>query len=98
MSAVVKQLREMSLGARATEFQRVLTSMEVADGSGGPQDTEDAKSSLVEWLEELRTRGGGLNLVGNGGKAGIANHAVTDFLKFGKLRATTLHDPSLLSA
>ncbi len=87
MSAVVKQLREMSLGARAAEFQRVLTSMEVADGSG-----------LVEWLEELRTRGGGLNLVGNGGKAGIANHAVTDFLKFGKLRATTLHDPSLLSA
>lgn len=51
MLAVVKQLREMSLGARAAEFRRVLISMEVTDGSGGPQDTEDAKSSLVKWLE-----------------------------------------------
>ncbi len=87
----------MSLGARVAEFQRVLASMEVTDQSGAPQDIEAAMSSLVEWLDALRARGGHLYLVGNGGSAGIASHAVTDFLKFGKLRATTLHDPSLLT-
>jgi D-sedoheptulose 7-phosphate isomerase len=87
----------MSLRARAEEFQAVIASLEVTDRSGTPHDTEEAMASLVGWLEGLRARGGHLYLVGNGGSAGIASHAVTDFLKCGRLRATTLHDPSLLT-
>jgi D-sedoheptulose 7-phosphate isomerase len=96
MSAVLEQ-REMSLRARTAELQRVIASVAITDRSGAPRDAEDAVVSLVGWLEELRARGGHLYLVGNGGSAGIASHAVTDFLKFGRLRATTLHDPSLLT-
>src|SRR5262245_50687440 len=89
--------RELSLRARAAEFQDVIASMEITDRSGAPRDVEDAMASLVEWLETLRAGGGHVYLVGNGGSAGIASHAVTDFLKFGRLRAATLHDPSLLT-
>lgn len=95
--STTKHLQEMALGARAAEFQQVLASIEITNRSGGLQDTEDAMSVLIEWFEKLRTRGGHLYLVGNGGSAGVASHAVTDFLNCGRLRAATLHDPSLLS-
>lgn len=97
MTVVVKQLWEMSLRARTTEFQAVIESMEVTGRSGARRDSQDAMSLLVQWLEKLRSTGGHLYLVGNGGSAGVASHAVTDFLKGGKLRAATLHDPSLLT-
>jgi D-sedoheptulose 7-phosphate isomerase len=97
VTVVVKQLREMSLRARTTEFQGVIASMEVTGRSGARQDSQDAMSLLVQSLEKLRSRGGHLYLVGNGGSAGVASHAATDFLKCGKLRAATLYDPSLLT-
>ena len=53
--------------------------------------------SLVALLKDLRKRGGHLYLIGNGGSAGVASHAVTDFMNVGKLRATTLHDSALLT-
>jgi D-sedoheptulose 7-phosphate isomerase len=95
--SVVLRPPALSLHARAAEFRDVIASVEVTDRSGAARDAEDAMSSLVEWLETLRARGRHLYLVGNGGSAGIASHAVTDFLKFGRLRAATLHDPSLLT-
>jgi D-sedoheptulose 7-phosphate isomerase len=87
----------MSLPARAMEFERVIASMEVTGRSGARQDCHDAMSLLIQSLEKLRSEGGHLYLVGNGGSAGVASHAATDFLKCGKLRAATLHDPSLLT-
>jgi len=97
VTVVVKQLREMSLRARTVEFQGVIASMEVTGRSGARQDSQDAISLLLQSLEKLRSTGGHLYLVGNGGSAGVASHAATDFLKCGKIRATTLHEPSLLT-
>lgn len=87
----------MTLGGRAGEFQRVIGSTEVTDRAGKAQDSEKAMAALVALLKDLRQRGGHLFLIGNGGSAGVASHAVTDFLNVGKLRATTLHDPALLT-
>jgi D-sedoheptulose 7-phosphate isomerase len=87
----------MSLGARAAEFGRIVAVAEITDQSGRRQDSEEALVALVGLLKDLRARGGRLYLVGNGGSAGVASHAVTDFLNVGKIRATTLHDPSLLT-
>jgi D-sedoheptulose 7-phosphate isomerase len=94
---LAEQVPEMTLDARTAEFQRVLMSMEVTDGLGEARAAEAGLLSLVEMLEELRSRAGCLYVVGNGGSAAVASHAVTDFLKFGKLRATTLHDASLMT-
>jgi D-sedoheptulose 7-phosphate isomerase len=87
----------MGLSSRATEFARVIAATEFTDQAGRRRDGEEALRTLVEQLKELRQRGGRLYLIGNGGSAGVASHAVTDFLNVGKLRATTLHDPSLLT-
>jgi D-sedoheptulose 7-phosphate isomerase len=97
VTAVVKQLREMSLRARTKELQGVIDSMEVTGRSGARQDSQDTMLLLVQSLEKLRSTAGHVYLVGNGGSAGVASHAATDFLNRGKLRAATLHDPSLLT-
>jgi D-sedoheptulose 7-phosphate isomerase len=97
MSAVVKQKQEISLDARGLEFQRVVATAEVTDLAGTRRETEKAMAGMVALLTDLRERGGHLYLVGNGGSAGVASHSVTDFLNVGKLRAATLHDPSLLT-
>ncbi len=97
MSAVLKQAQNMALTARSAEFQRVIASTEVTDIEGARRESEPAIAHLIALLEELRARGGRLYVVGNGGSAGVASHAVTDFLNVGKLKAATLHDPSLLT-
>jgi len=97
MSAVVKQVQSMALAARGAELQRTVAETEVTDAKGTRRDAETAIVDLVEALKQLRSRGSRLFLVGNGGSAGVASHAVTDFLNVGKLRASTLHDPALLT-
>jgi D-sedoheptulose 7-phosphate isomerase len=97
MSAALEQVQGMTLGTRGAEFQRVVANTEATDAAGKRGDTEAAMAGLVAQFKALRTAGGRLYLVGNGGSAGVASHAVTDFLNVAKLRATTLHEPSLLT-
>lgn len=97
MSAVLKQAQDMALTTRSAEFQRVIASTEVTDIEGARRESEQAIADLIALLEDLRARGGRLYVVGNGGSAGVAGHAATDFLNVGKLKAATLHDPSLLT-
>jgi D-sedoheptulose 7-phosphate isomerase len=97
MPAAVKETLDMSLDARTAEFQRVMASAEITDKAGARRSTDEAIASLVAAIKDLRQRGGYLYFVGNGGSAGVASHAVTDFVNVGKLRATTLHDSALLT-
>jgi D-sedoheptulose 7-phosphate isomerase len=95
MSAALEQV--MTLGARSAEFQRLVAAAEVTDQAGRRSDTEAAMVAMVGMLKELRSAGDRLYVVGNGGSAGVASHAVTDFLNVARLRAMTLHEPSLLT-
>ena len=97
MSAALEQVHGMTLGARGAEFQRVVAATEVTDQAGRRSDTEAAMVATVGLLKGLRSAGGRLYLVGNGGSAGVASHAITDFLNVAKLRAMTLHEPALLT-
>jgi D-sedoheptulose 7-phosphate isomerase len=87
----------MTLATRSAELQAILSGTELTDAEGVRRDVERSICDLVALLENLRQRGGRLYLAGNGGSAGVASHAVTDFLNVGKLRASTLHEPSLLT-
>lgn len=97
MSAALEQVQGMTLGARGAELQRIVAATEVTDLPGKRSDTEAAMAGMTGMLKELRAAGGRLYLVGNGGSAGVASHAITDFLNVGKLRAMTLHEPSLIT-
>jgi hypothetical protein len=52
---------------------------------------------VVEKLMQIRDEKRNLYVIGNGGSAGIASHAVTDFVNVCKLKASTLHESSLLT-
>ena len=96
MSAIDKQPGPITLESRASEFSVVLAAA-VATGRLAGRDVEAALRGATELLTRLREQKGRLYVIGNGGSAGVAGHAVTDFLNVGRLRASTLHDPSLLT-
>lgn len=96
MSALDKPPSPMALEGRASEFAAVLAAA-VATNRVAQKPTESMVREVTDLLVRLRDRKGRLYVVGNGGSAGVASHAVTDFLNVGRLRATTLHDPALLT-
>lgn len=87
----------MVLNARLSELHSIVSSAQVTDASGSLLDTEASILRFLDILRDLRRRNGSLYLVGNGGSAAIASHSVADFLNVARLRATTLHDSSLIT-
>lgn len=87
----------MSLGARAAQFQALLAGSEFTDAGGTRLSLEDGIARAMQMLRAARERSNSVYLVGNGGSAGIASHATTDFVNVAKLRAQTVHDSSLLT-
>ena len=96
-ATTVKPTHSLSVSARALELQRVLDAIEVTDAVGARRDAEESIHELLAELQALRSRGSRLYLLGNGGSASVASHAVTDFLNVASLRAATLHEPALLT-
>jgi D-sedoheptulose 7-phosphate isomerase len=87
----------ISLSSRVAAFGEIVRSAKITDACGAALDAEPAMQQLFGLLVGLREEGGMLYVVGNGGSASVASHAVTDFLNVGKLRATTVHDSSLIT-
>ncbi len=87
----------MTLGARATQFQALLAASEFTDGNCGRLSVEDGLELAMRMLRIARERASSVYVVGNGGSAGVASHATTDFVNVAKLRAQTVHDSSLLT-
>lgn len=86
-----------ALLARSSELYSVITSTQVTDALGNLLDTEVSILQMLDLLRDVRRRNGSLYLIGNGGSAAAASHSVTDFLNVGRLRATTIHDSSLVT-
>ena len=97
MLAIKAVTPNIALDARSSEMHSIITSTQVTDASGKHIDTEAAIVQVLGLLRDLRTRGGSLSLVGNGGSAAVASHSVTDFVNVAGLRAMTLHDSSLIT-
>ena len=87
----------MEFTARLSELQSTIASMQATDASEDLLESEGAILRILDMLQDLRRRHGSLYLVGNGGSAAVASHSVTDFVNVGQLRATTLHDASLIT-
>ncbi|MBV2187592.1 MAG: SIS domain-containing protein [Rhizobium sp.] len=87
----------MGLRGRLSSFCEVIDSLAITNVDGGLSDAESAMAALLDLLIDLRKNERMLFVLGNGGSAAVASHAVTDFLNVGKLRATTVHDSSLIT-
>lgn len=88
---------DMSIAVQATKLKDLLEGGVVTDKNGVSNILEKSIMALCNRLAEMRRNGRNLYLVGNGGSAGVAGHAATDFFNVAKLRATTLHESSLLT-
>lgn len=88
---------DLSLAARAAQFQTLLAACEFTDSQQARLAGEAGVLRAMELLRQARERASSVYIVGNGGSAGVASHATTDFVNVAKLRAQTVHDPSLLT-
>lgn len=88
---------ELSLSARATQFQALLAGCEFTDAAGARLAPEDGILRAIQILRSARERDSNVYLIGNGGSAGVASHATTDFVNVVGLRAQTIHDASILT-
>jgi D-sedoheptulose 7-phosphate isomerase len=83
--------------SRIAEFSNALTRAAWTGSAHGPVDAEQAAGLVLDWMQSVRASKKRLYIVGNGGSAAIAAHAVTDFLNMAKISAMTLHDPAILT-
>lgn len=90
-------IQEISLAARVVEFADLITRCEVTHKDGSALFLEAGMEDLWRRLNQLRNDGGHLYVIGNGGSAAVASHAATDFFNVANLKATTLHESSLMT-
>lgn len=88
---------DLSLAARLTRFGGLVGNCEIRGRDGVAFDLESGIKAIVDALARVRESQGSVYVIGNGGSAGIAGHAITDFVNVAKLRAFTLHDAPLLT-
>lgn len=79
-------------------FAQMLLSTQVTDGEGCRLPLDEGADRAVEALERIRTDGGKVFLVGNGGSASIASHIQNDLCKAAGIRAMVFNEPPLLTA
>lgn len=87
----------LTLLSRLERFRDIIAQTAISDRGSVSLPLEAGMDSLCQQLARLRERRGQLYIIGNGGSAGVAAHAVTDFFNVAQLRASTLHESSLLT-
>lgn len=85
------------LCARSVAFNEVIHQTQYTNGKGESFPIETGFAALLEACDETRKQLGSIYLIGNGGSAAVASHALTDFVNVGRMRAFVLHDSALLT-
>ena len=88
----------LDFSLRVGQFSEVLLATEFRPiNSTSNIEVENGVLAICKKLLEARNAKKNIYIVGNGGSAGVAAHAVTDLFNVAKLKATTLHESSLLT-
>jgi D-sedoheptulose 7-phosphate isomerase len=87
----------LTLRSRIEKFSQIIRLTEITNSHRQTCDLEGGVALLQDRLLQLKNNSQNLYIVGNGGSASVAAHAVTDFFNVAKIRATTLHESSLLT-
>jgi D-sedoheptulose 7-phosphate isomerase len=79
-------------------FSRLLERVETTTGDGASVPFDQALGGLVNALVELKSSGGKVLLIGNGGSAAIVSHVQNDLCKVVGVRALVFNEAPLLTA
>ena len=88
---------EYLLEKRLDQFKNTVESIEITNTENIEFLLEDGLTEIYKLLVGVQKKKRSLYIIGNGGSAAIASHAVIDFMNVGKISAHTLHDPSTLT-
>jgi len=88
---------EYLLEKRLEQFKNTVESIEITNTENIEFSLEDDLTEIHKLLVDVQKKERNLYIIGNGGSAAIASHAVIDFMNVGKISAHTLHDPSTLT-
>lgn len=88
---------DLTFQKRVANFSTVLSGAESTDFKQNKIDLEHAQNSVCENIQRLKELKKRLYVIGNGGSAAVAAHAVTDLFNVAGIRATTLHESSLFT-
>lgn len=94
---MMQKLEDMQLANRAQQFAALLCGCEITGKDDAPLGIEPGIVAALQMLAVARGSGGSVYVIGNGGSAAVASHAVIDLINVAKLRAFTLHEPSVLT-
>lgn len=89
--------QEVTLVSRLAKFGELLERCACTNSRGEAESYEASVSFLLDRLHRARASGNRLYLIGNGGSAGVASHAATDFFNAAKIMAHTLNDVAQLT-
>lgn len=89
--------KDLSLANYFSQFGKVLERTVITGATGNSLGIEPGISIVMEMLTKVRDNHGSVFVIGNGGSAGVASHAVIDFVNVARLRAFTLHDAALIT-
>jgi len=88
---------ELLITKRLDQFQQAVIDTKVTDKVDNKISLEDGIKKGCELLTNIRKTKKDLYIIGNGGSAAIASHAVIDFLNVGEISSHTLHDAATLT-
>lgn len=89
--------RDLLLLNRTAQFGALLERSEITGKDGVLLEVESGILAIMQVLVQVRNNQGSVYVIGNGGSAGVASHTVIDLVNVAKLRAFTLHEPSVLT-
>lgn len=92
----MQKLKDLSIKRRANEFSALLQSCAITTKDGASLGVEPGIMAALQRLTQVRSSGS-VYVIGNGGSAAVASHAVIDLINVAGLRAFTLHEPSVLT-
>lgn len=87
----------MELNVRAENFSKVITETLCTDDSGNSIAITRATQLAMNWLSIQREQKRSVYIIGNGGSAAVASHALIDFLNVAKLKVHVLHESSTIT-
>lgn len=91
------ELENMELSYRAKQFSDLISKTIYTDALQSLLDIEQAMQKVMHKLQKLRVNHATLYIIGNGGSAAVASHALIDFVNVAKLHVQVLHESSLIT-
>lgn len=87
----------MQLQQRVELFRQIISTTQCTDHARQGMELEHGMSQAMQWLQAAKHQQAMVYIIGNGGSAAVASHALIDFLNVAKLRAQVLHEPSIMT-